>query len=216
MEQTSIFGVNEAVTDKTVEDNSGKIILHLCADLGTDSKPYKDAGYDVRLVGSDIGVENYHPPENVYGVIANPVCTDFSIARTSAKDPRNMERGMFLVKECLRVIWECQYYMVAKHVPHTLKFWAIENPGTGYLKHYLGVPRFTYDPSEYGEDYTKLTSLWGNFNIPDKITPFKQKPKGRSVNDIITPMQTPSKVDRMHERSKACQGFTKAFFHANR
>ena len=54
-----------------------KIILHLCADTGSDSKPYRDAGYDVRLIGSDIGVENYTPPENVYGIFANPVCTEF-------------------------------------------------------------------------------------------------------------------------------------------
>jgi len=40
-----------------------KIILHLCADIGSDSKPYQDAGYDVRLIGRSIGVENYHPPE---------------------------------------------------------------------------------------------------------------------------------------------------------
>lgn len=29
-----------------------KIILHLCADTGSDLKPYRDAGYDVRLIGS--------------------------------------------------------------------------------------------------------------------------------------------------------------------
>ena len=58
-----------------------RTILHLCADTGSDTKPYKDAGYNVILVGSDIGVENYHPPKNVWGIIANPVCTEFSIAR---------------------------------------------------------------------------------------------------------------------------------------
>jgi len=42
--------------------NEDKIILHLCADIGSDSKPYKDAGYDVRMIGKDIGVENYKPP----------------------------------------------------------------------------------------------------------------------------------------------------------
>lgn len=64
-----------------------KIILHLCADIGSDSKPYQDVGYDVRLIGKDIGVENYHPPKDVYGVIANPICIHFSIARTNAKTP---------------------------------------------------------------------------------------------------------------------------------
>lgn len=48
-----------------------KTILHLCADIGSDSKPYKDNNdYNVILVGSDIGVENYHPPNNVYGIIS--------------------------------------------------------------------------------------------------------------------------------------------------
>lgn len=31
-----------------------KIILQLCADTGSDTKPYKDAYYDVRLVGAKI------------------------------------------------------------------------------------------------------------------------------------------------------------------
>jgi len=38
-----------------------KTILHLCADVGSDSKPYKDAGYKVVLIGKDIGVENFIP-----------------------------------------------------------------------------------------------------------------------------------------------------------
>lgn len=43
-------------------NNGDKIILHLCAKEGSDSKPYRDAGYDVRIIGEDIGVENYIPP----------------------------------------------------------------------------------------------------------------------------------------------------------
>jgi len=102
-----------------------KIILHLCADTGSDTKPYKDAGYEVILVGKSIGVENYHPPQNVYGVIANPVCTEFSTARSNGK-ARNPDEGMFLVRECQRVISECN--------PH---FWVIENPARGVLRNYL-------------------------------------------------------------------------------
>ena len=63
---------------------SKKLILHLCADIGSDSKPYQDSDdYEVIMIGKDIGVENYKPPSNVYGVIANPPCTEFSTARTS-------------------------------------------------------------------------------------------------------------------------------------
>ena len=36
-------------------NKANKIIIHLCADIGSDSKPYRDAGYDVRCIGKDIG-----------------------------------------------------------------------------------------------------------------------------------------------------------------
>lgn len=135
-----------------------KIILHLCADTGSDTKPYQDdQNYEVILVGSKIGVENYHPPQNVYGVFANPPCTHFSAVRTSAKIPRNEEEGMRLVKECQRIISESNPV-----------FWVIENPATGLLKKYLGQPRFVYQPWEFGSPWSKKTALWGKFNIPEK------------------------------------------------
>lgn len=193
-----------------------KLILHLCADIGSDSKPYKDAGYEVICVGKDIGVENYTPPCGVYGVIANPPCTNFSIARTNAKTPRDMKEGMRLVKECLRIIWECQYYMVAKHVPHKLAFWVIENPASGYLKNYLGKPTFEYCPSEFGEPWTKRTALWGNFNAPKKSNWFAYRPKGKSACDLISPMTHRNKEERMHARSECSQKFAEAFFAVNK
>lgn len=195
--------------------NSEKIILHLCADIGSDSKPYRDAGYDVRLVGSDVGVENYHPPKNVYGIIANPPCTMFSIARTTAKTPRDLEEGMKLVKECLRIIWECQYPQKGNGRKSNLKFWAIENPGSGMLRYFLGKPAFEYSPDEFGADFTKRTALWGYFNSP--IKPFLLRPKlvGRSVSDVITSYTHRNKYDRMNARSMCYEEFAKAFFMAN-
>lgn len=143
-----------------------KIILHLCADIGSDTKFYKDNGYDVRLIGSNIGVENYHPPKNVYGIIANPPCTMFSMARTTATTPRDLKEGMRLVKECLRIIWECQYPCEGNQRRSNLKFWAIENPATGMLRNFLGKPAYEYSPHEFGADYTKRTALWGCFTPP--------------------------------------------------
>lgn len=133
-----------------------KLILHLCADTGSDSKPYKDASYEVILVGSKIGVENFHPPKDTYGIIANPVCLEFSTARSNGK-ARNPEEGMKLVKECQRIISECNPV-----------FWVIENPATGALRNYLGKPQFVYQPWEFGSPWTKKTALWGKFNIPKK------------------------------------------------
>ncbi len=134
-----------------------KTILHLCADTGSDSKIYKDNNYEVILVGSKIGVENYHPPKEVYGIIANPVCTEFSTARSDGK-ARNPDEGMRLVKECQRIISECNPV-----------FWVIENPATGALRNYLGKPNFTYQPWEFGSPWTKKTALWGKFNPPEKL-----------------------------------------------
>lgn len=135
-----------------------KIILHLCADTGSDSFPYtQDPNYQVIIIGSDIGVENYHPPKNVYGVFANPPCTEFSRARAGGK-PRLGEDGMRLVKECQRIISECG----------DLKFWVIENPATGALRTFLGKPTYEYQPWWYGSPWTKKTALWGDFNIPQR------------------------------------------------
>lgn len=158
------------------------------------------------------------PPSGVYGVIANPPCTNFSIARTTAKIPRDMREGMRLVKECLRIIWECQYHMVAKHIPHKLEFWVIENPSTGYLKHFLGKPTFEYCPQEFGEDYTKRTALWGNFNPPRKTVWFANKLKKRCLLNDVTPLSKThhlSDYERMNMRSKCSDKFAKAFFEAN-
>jgi hypothetical protein len=136
-----------------------KLILHLCADTGSDTKPYQDdANYEVILIGSDIGVENYHPPKGVYGIVANPPCTEFSTARSDGK-ARNPEEGFKIVKECLRIIEECG---------ESLKFWVIENPARGKLVDFLGPPQLKYQPWEYGSPWTKHTALWGKFNIPLK------------------------------------------------
>lgn len=169
-------------------DNSNKIILHLCADRGSDSRPYAEAGYKVICVGQEIGVENYHPPKGVYGVIANPPCTMFSIARTTAKTPRDLRQGMEAVKHCLRIIWECQYDLENEHQRESpLKFWVIENPGTGMLRWFLGKPRFEYCQSEYGQFFTKRTALWGNFNEPYR--PFMENCINQSATTLGGGMQ---------------------------
>ena len=114
-----------------IAEKTKKIILHLCADLGSDSLFYQLSDeYELIMVGEVIGVENYHPPENVHGIIANPVCTEFSTAKcfTHVGD---IEKGMFLVNHCLRIIKEAQP-----------TWWVIENPFNGRLKEILGKEMF--------------------------------------------------------------------------
>lgn len=204
--------------------NSNKIILHLCADIGSDSKPYKDNGYNVILVGSDIGVENYHPPKDVYGVIANPPCTMFSIARTCAKEPRDLKKGMKLVQECLRIIWECQYQTPLNKRIGCLKFWVIENPATGMLKYFLGKPTYQYSPHEFGDCFTKRTALWGCFVPPPKplfCNEYGYLEKGNSVQDKnpITKYKgtfEERRKQQMHDRSLCSPKFAKLFYEYNK
>lgn len=196
--------------------NSGKIILHLCAKEGSDSKPYRDAGYDVRIIGEDIGVENYTPPIGVYGIIANPPCTQFSIARTRAKKPRDLREGMRLVKECLRIIWECQANIENGKRTKPLAFWCIENPGYGLLSWFLGKPAFMYCQSEYGEPYTKRTSLWGDFNTPSRPLLSSYLPIGSSkAGHKWHKTFGSSKELQMQARSRCPIDFAKAFYEAN-
>lgn len=134
-----------------------RIILHLCADIGSDSWFYdNDDNYDVIKVGKKTGVEYFIPPKNVHGIIANPPCTEFSFAKE--KWEKDESKGMYLIDHCIRIINNSNP-----------KWWALENPATGKLKNYLGKPKFTYHPWQYGSPWTKKTALWGNFNIPDPI-----------------------------------------------
>lgn len=203
-----------------------KVILHLCADTGSDSYPYREAGYEVILVGKDIGVENYHPPKNVYGIIANPVCTEFSTARSTGK-ARNPEKGMEIVRECLRIIDEAEF-------TSELQFWAIENPATGRLKDFLGAPVMTYEPWHYGSPWTKKTALWGKFNTPPRVfqkwedvpkipelyvRPGRPKPSMAFLHKSAIkhmPEFNQFSVDSdMEFRSLCSQKFAQAFFKAN-
>jgi hypothetical protein len=203
-----------------------KIILHLCADVGSDSRYYQlDENYDVILVGEDIGVENFNPPDGVYGVIANPVCTEFSTVGGFDKKC-DIEKGMFLVNHCLRIIDKC-----------SPSFWVIENPAKGRLREKLGKPTYTYQPWHYGSPWTKQTALWGEFNIPDrkykhwedvpgKLELWKRKDRDKpclaylhkSAKNIIPEFEfAKDKIDSdMDLRSMCSQGFAKAFYDANR
>ena len=154
------------------EDNSKKIILDLCGGTGAWSKPYREAGYDVRNITlPTYNVLHYIDimPKNVYGILAAPPCTMFSFARTNAKKPRNLIEGMDIVYACLNIIWQCQFRTESDQQKYpSLKFWALENPYYGMLRWFLGKPAFVFDPYELGDNYKKRTALWGYFKEPKK------------------------------------------------
>lgn len=204
--------------------DSNKIIIHLCADIGSDSRPYKLAGYDVRLIGAEIGVENYTPPANVHGIIANPVCTEFSTAKGFDKF-NDIEKGMFLIRHCQRIIKEAKP-----------EFWVLENPFNGRLKDVIGKPDAVYQPWEYGSPWTKKTALWGRFNMPCPIynhwedvpknpalyvRPTRGKPSlaflHKSAADVIDEFAWARHLIKCDAdlRSMCSQGFAQNFFECN-
>ena len=197
-----------------MKDNSNKIILDLCGGTGAWSNPFKKAGYDVRVITlPDNDILTFEPPENVYGILAAPPCTMFSLARTTAKTPRDLKQGMKVVKACVNIIWE------ARH-KGKLKFWAMENP-KALLRQFMGKPSFTFDASEFGEDYNKATDLWGYFTEPKKTHEYKRFDSTNTNSRKLPPIPKDYKIDpNMNrtaiKRSITPQKFAEAFYKANK
>ena len=202
------------------EKNSDKIILDLCGGTGSWSRPYKEAGYDVRLITfPDYDVRTYEPPENVYGILAAPPCTEFSLAKNGSPTPRNLESGLEIVRACLKIIWGCQ-------LQQKLKFWAMENP-VGLLRQFIGRPKFTFRQWEFGDMAVKPTDIWGYFNEPRKSV--HEMPEGITkryssgkVNTFAWAAPKPpewlnaSNLTRADLRAITPPGFAKAFWRANK
>lgn len=227
-------------------DNSDKIILDLCGGTGSWSKPYKDAGYDVRVITlpdydvsdvvfsddyivfnkqtyevNDIGIKY----ADVYGILAAPPCTEFSLAKTTA--PRNLQDGMSVVRAVLEIIWKCQFNC-------KLKFWALENP-KGLLVRFLGHPAFKFEQWQFGGTIEKPTYIWGYFNNPKTtvfekpyIEKFRNAIDNHNLNsrEYASPKCPPeyaeyinrfsSKEKRAAIRAITPPSFAHAFFKANR
>lgn len=196
-----------------------KIILDLCGGTGAWSKPYKDAGYDVRVITLPIyDIRKYIPPHDVYGILAAPPCTMFSMARTVAKTPRDLVGAMEIVQACLKIIWGCQYN------GKRLAFWALENP-KARLRWFLGKPAMTFNPYDFGDSYRKPTDLWGNFNtnlIKTHVKLNQEQEKQAQLNSQhLQPIpddyiRDPNMSLRAIARSITHTGFAKAFFNANK
>ena len=104
--------------------------------------------------------------------------------------------ALSIVDACMRII------LVSKP-----KFWCLENP-VGRLINYLGKPKMYFNPCDYGDNYTKKTCLWGEFNIPIKNP---VKPIGKNPIHYMPPSK-----DRAMLRSLTPPGFANAFFESNK
>jgi hypothetical protein len=179
-----------------------RIILDLCGGTGAWSRPYAEAGYDVRLVTlPEQDVRTYWPPVNVHGILAAPPCTEFAVSGArwwASKPPERLREAVAVVNACLRIIKDASPV-----------WWALENP-VGRLRKWIGPPVASFDPCDYGDPWTKRTLLWGRFVMPEKrpvqITPRK----GSSPIHRAAPGPK-----RAEFRSLTPPGFARAFFEAN-
>lgn len=178
------------------------LILSLCDLTGNWSRPYEEAGYKVirwdLVDGHDIRLEEL-PTEPVHGILAAPPCTCFCrLGAATKRTPEEMAAALAVVDACLR--------FVAILRP---QWWALENP-PGKLTRWLGPPVYKFQPSDFGDPWTKLTYLWGSFTAPSyAITPH--------IKPVIPELGTcrTTKLSNRVERSATPMGFARAFFGAN-
>ncbi len=208
------------------------VILDLCGGTGAWSRPYQEAGYDVRVITlPEWDVRDYEPPSGVHGILAAPPCTEFAVSGArwwGVKPPEKLADALTIAFACMRVIEKAQP-----------KWWALENP-VGRLKNWLGPYDYTFQPWEYGDPWLKRTCIWGTAQQPVK-TPTEQPQGGTgrwrvSLTNHLSPTPTAEQIhklvvtgmippdwihrlgpspDRATLRAITPPGFARAFFLAN-
>ena len=171
-------------------------ILDLCGGTGSWSRPYLEAGYDVRVIDlpDDVRLLRFDRSLRPHGILCAPPCTVFSYARNRYEPGQDeLRSALSVVDACLRAV-----------VIYRPKWWALENP-RNKVRRYLGMPRLTFKQWEYGDPAEKPTCIWGDFQAPmfrvgrrSKTSTWKTKRQNADPQDAITP-----------------PGFARAFFEAN-
>jgi len=195
----------EALVDKEGMDNSSKVILDLCSgERGNWSSPYQENGYTVFLIDVIHGFDARlfkKPDYPVYGILAAPPCThtSYSGARWWA------EKGEAALLEALSIADACiRLVMFTKPV-----FWCLENPA-GRLQDYYGDPVIKFNPYDFGDNYTKETWLWGEFNIPTPVALINGAIDKKRIHYMA------KSEKRGSLRSITPSGFARAFYEANK
>jgi DNA repair protein RadC/predicted ABC-type ATPase len=220
--KATVDGWKQAAREEGRTKGSGraeKVVLSLFDDSGVLSQPWEDAGYTVyrldihpeSLVAWNVNVMDLsieflteNGLDMVDVVLAQPPCTDFASSGArwfKDKDTDGRTKASIeLIQQTLAAIEWLKP-----------KIWALENP-IGRIKRLTGLPeaRLVFDPFMYGDDYTKRTQIWGEFNA-DLPTAIVNPAQGSKVHKLRG-----DNPDDKRERSLTPEGFAYAFWMANR
>lgn len=206
------------------KEQTNRIILDLCGGTGAWSRPYVEAGYDVRVITMpdyDIVKVCIQEFPKCHGVFAAPPCDHFAVSGAQYWKEKD---GDGRTKEALDVVHAC--LDVIEYVEPV--FWVLENPVGRLgelLKYRLGEISMVFNPCEFAgwadnpetEAYTKKTCLWGDF------WPLRKKPYTTNKGLIVEEKYNSPlwKYGGKSERTKTLrsitpQGFARAFFEVNR
>ena len=140
-------------------------LLEVCSGTGSVGKVFKMHGWEVvsldvdrktrPTVICDIREFDYKQLSGPFDCIwCSPPCTHYSICRSKARIPRDLESNDQIVQQCINIItW------------FSPKAWFIENPMTSMLKHRAvirGLRHVDVDYCMYGFPYRKRTRIWTN------------------------------------------------------
>ena len=124
---------------------------------------------------------------------ASPPCTQYSICRTTAKTPRNLDLADSRVRRTLEII---AYF--------NPEVWWVENPFTGLLKGrevVQGLPYLVVDYCMYGSPYKKRTLFLTNVSWPLKLCDKSHCVDGRHS---MSAQRRPTRINGVLRENDTC------------
>ena len=148
------------------------ILLELFSGTGSISRVFGEAGWETTSLDSDPRTQadiisdilawdykSRFEPGAVDAIWASPPCTQYSVARTKARLPRDLIGADAIVQRTLEII----DYLKPR-------VWFMENPQTGLLRTrpvVAGIPYAVCDYCVFGRPYRKRTAIWTNSSLAD-------------------------------------------------